>query len=178
MSGSRSLRKVNRFRAEDAIGIQDILLEYILSSRWKDYKQFSRTLTRKILSSHPKTSQELLHLIQSIRHPFFTFNEVPQKDFIQEFPSEDILRRLVTLYPSRRLKETDRRERRKTISKRLRVLILQRDGFRCKMCGKTSRETTLEVDHIIPLSRGGTDSLDNLQTLCVDCNKGKSDLRI
>ena len=36
----------------------------------------------------------------------------------------------------------------------------------------------LEIDHIIPLSRGGTDELQNLQTLCYNCNREKSDLII
>lgn len=57
-----------------------------------------------------------------------------------------------------------------------RVLILQRDGFRCKFCGATSEETRLQVDHIMPQARGGTDSLDNLATLCEACNSGKNDL--
>jgi 5-methylcytosine-specific restriction endonuclease McrA len=31
----------------------------------------------------------------------------------------------------------------------------------------------LEVDHKVPVAQGGSDALDNLQTLCVDCNRGK-----
>lgn len=53
---------------------------------------------------------------------------------------------------------------------------MERDGFRCCICGRTAKETKLEVDHKIPVSKGGTDSLDNLWTLCKDCNRGKSDL--
>lgn len=61
------------------------------------------------------------------------------------------------------------------ISLAKRIRIFERDGNRCRRCGRTSPETRLELDHIVPLSRGGTSSEDNLQTLCVDCNKLKLD---
>ena len=65
---------------------------------------------------------------------------------------------------------------RRPIRKQTRVLVLQRDGYRCRFCGTTSAETRLHVDHVMPKARGGTDTLDNLATLCEDCNTGKSDL--
>jgi|GEM_PF-1077666 len=55
----------------------------------------------------------------------------------------------------------------------LRVDILKRDNYRCKKCGATSKETQLEVDHIHPVSKGGTNDPRNLQTLCKRCNLGK-----
>ena len=61
------------------------------------------------------------------------------------------------------------------ISSSLRALVLERDKFRCWFCGATSQQTQLQVDHIIPQARGGTDTLDNLATLCQKCNRGKSD---
>lgn len=66
---------------------------------------------------------------------------------------------------------------RPTISPRRRFNILQRDGFRCQLCGRTAEQhgVTLEIDHQQPISRGGTDDDANLWTLCRDCNAGKSD---
>jgi 5-methylcytosine-specific restriction endonuclease McrA len=58
----------------------------------------------------------------------------------------------------------------KTIPKTLRYKILERDGFKCCACGATN---CLEIDHIIPRSKGGATVEQNLQVLCADCNRGK-----
>ena len=49
--------------------------------------------------------------------------------------------------------------------------ILRRDGHKCQYCGATS--ITLTVDHIIPKSRGGEDSWENLVSACLRCNNVK-----
>lgn len=59
----------------------------------------------------------------------------------------------------------------------LRLKILSRDNFSCVFCGKspaTDIGTKLHIDHIEPFSKGGKSALDNLQTLCEECNLGKS----
>lgn len=54
--------------------------------------------------------------------------------------------------------------------------VLARDNWTCCSCGRSSKEEgiILEVDHIVPRSKGGNDDKDNLQTLCKKCNVGKS----
>jgi hypothetical protein len=52
-----------------------------------------------------------------------------------------------------------------------RFLIMKRDKYRCRICNRSGVE--LEVDHIVPVSQGGSDRMDNLQTACRDCNRGK-----
>jgi HNH endonuclease/Homing endonuclease associated repeat len=62
---------------------------------------------------------------------------------------------------------------------RMRFLTLHRDNFRCRACGRSPTSepgVKLHVDHIVPWSRGGQTVLENLQTLCQQCNGGKSDL--
>jgi hypothetical protein len=58
----------------------------------------------------------------------------------------------------------------------LRERIKIRDGFACKICGlssATEKNLLLEIDHVIPLSKGGITSEENLQTLCWKCNRSK-----
>lgn len=69
-----------------------------------------------------------------------------------------------------------RKNERRKVTPSLRLQIIERDGRRCCICGRSAREgVTLEVDHIVPISKGGETTYDNLQTLCWDCNRGKGD---
>jgi len=86
---------------------------------------------------------------------------------------------------SNRERIIETREPRKSLQKtrsvplNLRYKVLNRDNFCCVSCGKspaTHIDTRLHVDHIIPFSEGGANSLANLQTLCEQCNLGKSNV--
>jgi 5-methylcytosine-specific restriction protein A len=58
---------------------------------------------------------------------------------------------------------------------RRRKEILERDAYLCVACRAKGRITdATDVDHIVPLSKGGTDDLGNLQSLCERCHKSKS----
>ena len=59
-----------------------------------------------------------------------------------------------------------------------RFRIFSRDGFTCRYCGRRSDVIPLHLDHLIPVSRGGTNDDDNLITSCRDCNLGKGSRRI
>lgn len=67
---------------------------------------------------------------------------------------------------------------RKPISKKMRFEVLKRDSFTCQYCGKMPPDTTLHIDHIKPVSKGGKNTMLNLVTSCVDCNLGKSDVEL
>ncbi len=64
---------------------------------------------------------------------------------------------------------------RRTIPLKDRWVILKRDHYRCVKCGSKPPEVELEIDHILPVSKGGSNDLNNLQTLCNLCNQGKKD---
>ena len=61
------------------------------------------------------------------------------------------------------------------VSGTIRYEILKRAKFRCDLCGISAEERALEVDHILPRSKGGTDDPENLQALCYSCNAMKRD---
>lgn len=71
------------------------------------------------------------------------------------------------------------------ISGKTRRRIYERNGFTCRVCGAESGEESgcepgkkcrLQIDHILPISQGGTDEDHNLRAVCVYYNKDKSDI--
>jgi hypothetical protein len=64
---------------------------------------------------------------------------------------------------------------REGISKKIRFEVFKRDKFTCQYCGAKSPEVVLNVDHINPVTNGGTNEILNLITSCFSCNSGKSD---
>lgn len=68
--------------------------------------------------------------------------------------------------------------KRKSISKRVRFSVFARDAFTCRYCGRQTDEVKLVIDHLIAVSKGGTNDEENLVTSCEGCNSGKSNLSI
>jgi hypothetical protein len=67
---------------------------------------------------------------------------------------------------------------RKKVPLDVRWNVLKRDNYCCVTCGASpavDHSIRLEVDHIVPVAKGGTNDFSNLRTLCVNCNAGKSD---
>ena len=64
------------------------------------------------------------------------------------------------------------KRKRKPISQNIKDKVWRRDGGKCVECGSKEK---IEFDHIIPFSKGGTDTYRNLQILCEKCNRSKSD---
>lgn len=67
---------------------------------------------------------------------------------------------------------------RKPISQKLRFEVFKRDSFTCHWCGRSAPNVVLEVDHIEPVSKGGTNDIFNLITSCKECNRGKGARKI
>ncbi len=72
------------------------------------------------------------------------------------------------------------------ISPQLRNEILERNGFTCQLCGagpgdpdpfNPSRKLKLHIDHVVPISQGGSNDKDNLRVLCSACNQGRSNIQ-
>lgn len=63
--------------------------------------------------------------------------------------------------------------KRRPVPLKMRFLVFERDGFRCRYCGRGSDEVVLHCDHVDPVAAGGDTVEDNLVTACQDCNLGK-----
>lgn len=108
----------------------------------------------------------------AIQNLFYTLTGSLENDSEIDFSLESV--RVDYLKIVMKRTKPRKKYQRKGLSNRLRTLVLDRDNYQCQMCGKTREDgVKLEVDHIIPVSKGGTNELDNLQTLCHGCNHGK-----
>ena len=123
---------------------------------------------------HPKTTFEIR--VQLVRT---NINDKYQESKSDSFDIGDLLNIIERInnkngsyYRDREIWDSICRVERGKVSNKLRFFILDRDHRRCRICGSTNN---LEIDHIIPISKGGKTTIDNLQTLCHDCNKMKGD---
>lgn len=124
-------------------------------------------------------SQRLLEeFLECHKFPFRT------KSYFAFFGGLGRLARLIVRVENGELTEAQLFERYKPIQKtrqalslRLRLAVLKRDEYRCIKCGANPRKdksVRLEIDHIKPVSRGGSSVMENLQALCGVCNQGKT----
>lgn len=118
--------------------------------------------------------------LKSSRFPRYTFkyvspggNKSTRYDVVMDI---DNLNRFVE-YLSEKIKfRRSAAGQRALMTSKLREKIKQRDGYTCKKCGiSTAQEPhlLLEIDHIVPIARGGLTTEENLQTLCWKCNRTK-----
>ena len=100
------------------------------------------------------------------------------KEFIDFVNGDDIESNNMQTANSSSVNIPCRHTTKRDISLRLRFKVLSRDGFKCCSCGASPAKDSsveLQVDHIVPWSKGGETVIENLQTLCSKCNLGKSD---
>ncbi len=92
--------------------------------------------------------------------------------------TEETIVELITALEDKLTAKAFTKEQRALMTKKLREFIKNRDNFTCCNCGNSTHvepNLLLEIDHIIPVSKGGYTVEDNLQTLCWKCNRSKSD---
>lgn len=158
---------INELKALTPIYKEYTIVNFKLKGMSYDFKKDKR------VSMNPTTDIGMLDTHDElIAEPFFNlirflkkYAETGRDYYIYEFHVE--------LLPNK-----IKSKRRKTnVPRGMRHEVFKRDNYTCCECGATKKEgATLHIDHIIPVSKGGTDELSNLQTLCTDCNLNKSDI--
>lgn len=105
------------------------------------------------------------------------YQRIVEKKYLQLF-YDNVLIKYIETKPNPWGKTKSERSEDRGISKSVRFDVLKRDKFKCVACGASpakDENVQLEIDHIIPWSKGGTNDDSNLQTLCHKCNRGKRD---
>jgi len=170
-AGSVDYRKLERYYQEVIVKI------------WGDQFDSSEALLDEIQKTVHRSEDEPVKLIllgsenDWIFKGFHYSTEGPYSDnqfgllILEEFDKERrYFERLKQKYDSLSSESTS--YSRPGIPENVRIEVWRRDSGKCARCG--SREN-LEYDHIIPLSRGGSNTARNIELLCEKCNRGKSD---
>lgn len=92
--------------------------------------------------------------------------------------TEETIAELIHVLESKLTASAFAKEQRTLMTKKLRESIKTRDHFTCCRCGNSIYQEPnllLEIDHIIPVAKGGCTEEGNLQTLCWKCNRAKGD---
>jgi HNH endonuclease len=94
-------------------------------------------------------------------------NAQPQDPSEQPYDHDPLMRRpqIITDIP-----EPVGERHRRVIPQAVKIAVSARDGGRCRKCGSTQQ---LHFDHVIPVSRGGANTVANIQLLCGPCNRAK-----
>ena len=149
----------------------DDLLSYFESlMRWRHEKGFQ---------SHVPVSLDFERYNHqngtSIHYSTFTKRFGPYRRFLELY--SDYHNAKITRDALLKLAKKPAKNKRGPISARDRAEVLRRDGSRCRSCGRSVDDLKsneyLEVDHIIPVAKGGTSELSNLGINCTLCNNGK-----
>jgi ATP adenylyltransferase len=143
---------------------QSLLLQD--ESQIRYYEKTLKDMPLRVLSKHGVLSRngELVNL----ELPKLTLEEKAAIRRLCEEKMQSFIESRGLAIWDHRLLETD------PVPNSVRYQVLKAAGGKCALCGISAKDAVLHVDHIQPRSRGGTNSIENLQCLCEQCNLGKS----
>jgi len=137
-------------------------------SQQEYYGNITRNMVGRVLNNHGIVQKE--GKIFKLRD-YETYTEDQRIELIQ------ICQEKLNEYIEKRGKRIFEHRRKSAgyISGSIRYNVLKDAKFRCALCGVSADTKALEVDHIIPRNKGGSDDISNLQALCYSCNAMKRD---
>lgn len=157
----------------------------IIDNYKADYQQYLGEVPDYVLKNDEAGFYSRLgfaNIDESVLAVEYRFSYTSDGGLVQKsFPvpmTEETITELINVLESKLTASAFAKEQRTLMTKKLREHILKRDNYTCCNCGNSiSKEPNLllEIDHIIPVSKGGRTEEENLQTLCWRCNRSKSD---
>lgn len=135
--------------------------------------QYERSLTVEETLNNPYNT--VFHVVVRYKSPGGR-NSYSNSRFYSVNSIENLKDRAIQIEKEKRQKKESEYSERQKMTASLRYDVLKRDNYKCCICGRSAKDgVKLEVDHIVPISKGGKTKLSNLRTLCNECNRGKRD---
>lgn len=155
----------------------------IIDNYKKDYDEYIQNVPDYILEDDEDGFYSRLGLaiideaVLNVEYKFIYTSDggMAQRYFTVPMNEENIIELINQLENKLSLK-AQTQEQRALMTTKLRTYIKERDNYTCRQCGNSTYKEPnllLEVDHIIPIIKGGLTKEDNLQTLCWKCNRSK-----
>lgn len=163
-------RKIDQWKQDSYQRIEHSLLkkyrkrqyEQVLDDNKAFVFNFVRSQTRYKQKNYVKSSYKVNVEINSFAYSY---------EYIQQRYND-----LASIGFESTLRKYHSKNQRKMVTRELREEIMRRDNYTCQICGKyMPDEVGLQVDHIIPIAKGGKSVVSNLRVLCSKCNGSKSD---
>jgi len=136
-----------------------------------DYQEILAELT----SGQLKTEDEVWDAIQRLEH------HIPwTPEEIREYDPDEVGCKIwghacpVFLVQSGATETKEGRRESRSVPREIMLKVVRRDNHVCQLCHLYVPDNAVEFDHIIPFSRGGPTTLENIRLLCVACNRKKS----
>ena len=159
------VRKINSFGEFESIKRPRNLKKLLNYEK----KVFSNLIKKPTLNFRIKVTLYLTKINgRYVEHKSTEFHVSEIKKVIEDLSKKDGNR-----YLDREIWDAISIVERAKVSNKIRFAIFKRDGYCCQRCHRHTND--LEIDHIIPIAKGGKTEYNNLQTLCKRCNKEKSD---
>ncbi len=155
----------------------------IIENYKKDYDEYIQNVPAFVLENDEDGFYSRLGLavideaVLNVEYKFiYTSNGgMAQRSFTVPMNEENITE-LINRLESKLTVQAMAQEQRALMTSKLRAQIKERDNYTCCQCGNSVHaepNLLLEIDHIIPIAKGGLTKEDNLQTLCWKCNRSK-----
>ena len=155
----------------------------IIENHKQDYQQYLKDVPEYVMEQDEAGFYSRLgfaYIDESVLTVEYKFVYTSGGGFAQRFftvpMTEANIVELISLLESKLTASAFSKEQRQMMTKKLREYIKNRDNYTCCNCGNSTAlepNLLLEIDHIIPVAKGGLTEETNLQTLCWKCNRAK-----
>ena len=142
----------------------------------EEYKETYQNCLKKILSGELESEEDVWEEIDRL-----LYLNPSSWEFLSQFDPEEIGCQIfghvcpVFINQSGATETKAERKQGRYLPREIMLKVVRRDNQICQKCYKNVRDDEIEFDHIIPLSKGGPTTVENIRLLCRNCNRNKSD---
>lgn len=139
-------------------------------SIWLKNRKKRRQINYKPVEFHPNTADHTEQIKKNLNRIRAEIQKEELKKLLDQHDLENL--KLMGYDQDSSYYNYKNHNHKRYISSDVRKTVWFRDNKKCVKCGST---TKLQFDHIIPISQGGSSTESNIELLCADCNRKKSD---